>query len=174
MSERIPIRDRATARALDIGSAFAIKFPGTIGKAFAPDGVTPRRWFASTTPADQIAWQTFKGVDKSGYRPLDYKQGVVLQAPAVDFIRLHDDSYVKPAAAYALGGAIMATRLRWVVDSEENISAAFGIGRGVLEAQLGLLNQKTREFIQLPDVSVPVQPNEMNAILAHFPTAQRV
>lgn len=179
MSEKIPLSDRAAARILDVGSAIAVRFPRVIGKAFAPDGELPRRWFASATPASAIDWKSFPGEDASGYRPPHYKQGVVLQGSAADILQTslmacEAPSVIRPAAAYALGGAVMATELEWLADDSQNVAAAFGIGRGTLYAQLGVFDKTTREFTQLPEVHVPVLPNEMGAILERFPHAQRV
>lgn len=179
MSEKIPFQDRTMARALEIGSNLAVRFPGLIGKAFAPDGVAPRRWYASSTPASEVTWKTVQGTADSGYRPPNYKQGVVLQGSGVDMMRLRynfdvSNAVIRPAAAYALGGAIMATELYWMADDQENMAAVFGVGRGPLHAQLGLFNRETRAFTQHPDVHIPVPPNEINAILERFPAAQRV
>ncbi len=106
MSEReIPRRDRLHAALLDVGSQWAVMFPGVLGRWFGPDN-KPRRWYATTAHADTIPWQEFSGDDEAGHLPPDYHKGVVLGVPRIKLSRPNQELFGTPAAFYAVGKAV--------------------------------------------------------------------
>ncbi len=117
-----------------------------------------RTWhFAAETPARSMHWAFFEGYKQSGRTARNYRVTGLLgglsdemrtaRKEIIDRLPLDQRDSAIMAGAYRLGDAIMATEIELPPeDGMKNVVVGFGVGKGNLEANIGVYVPEARTF----------------------------
>lgn len=167
-NSKVSLSDHLTAGVLSAASSITHRFPGLEHALMKPDVVkfVPVRWHRLPLSATDLDWVSADGHGKSGRLPKKYLRSAVISADVWSSDCSMSQSPLRPAVAYRLGSAVVVG----VLDNENTFGVApddpnrdvvaMGIGKGVLDAAMGLWTPD-REFIPASDVRMDgTYPNQ--------------
>jgi hypothetical protein len=161
--DRINPKDALVARTLSAGSMIASVLPKRANLVVKADNVpsyTTTRWRHWGSSADSFGeWAHFNGIGMAGLTPRNYGAAaiVLVDREKMDQFVDHHDPEMQQAVAYRLGSAVMFgvspehnELLGLETPDAEDYSVAMRIGRGPLDAGVGLWSPNHHHRLFLP------------------------
>lgn len=166
MNVMAEIVDRAIAKVqFEWLSGGCVRYP-RVGKLIVGDN--PVQWWLAGTRASEVSnWQQADGLRQSGRVPSKYRSHLMVDTNRVLLDRQAYNAKAQPAAAFRAGPGkepVLVTTLPFMeLDNkvraedastdpnsmlEERLKVAFGVGKGALEATLGVYRSEDRVFEQ--------------------------